>query len=134
MPSQYSQYSKEARKKPFPYRSVYLDFQFFRDFSDKRTMIYESIRPGKRTGDPKVTNLRALKYNPDGTIEFKVNFDDEYQLLPVRQMRYVHNVVFPPLHSARLKIKKSKWDHLQELKAHIPSDFHEYYDNIPFEI
>uniref|UniRef100_A0A1B6K9A6 Uncharacterized protein n=1 Tax=Graphocephala atropunctata TaxID=36148 RepID=A0A1B6K9A6_9HEMI len=132
LPSQYAQYAREARKKPFPYRSVYLDFSFFHDFSKKETTIYDSIRPGKKSGDPKVQDLRALRYNPNGTIEFKVSFDDEYAVLPVRQNKTM-SVTFPRLHNARLKIKKSKWDHLQELKAHIPNDCHDYYDNIPFE-
>lgn len=133
LPSEYALYAKEARKQPFPYRSRYLDFSFFTDYSKKENMTYDSIRPGKRAGDPKVQDLRALKYNPNGTIEFKVNFDDDYSLLPVRPNKTV-SAVFLCLHNARLKIKKSKWDHLQELKAHIPCDCHDYYDNIPYKI
>lgn len=129
---QYAQLAREARKYSFPYRSEYLDFTFFRDLSQKETMTYESIRPGKKLGNPKVTDLRALRYNPNGTIDYKLNFDDDYTPLPVRVKPISGCVNFPQLNSSRLKIKKSKWDHLQELKAHIPTDCHDYYDNIPF--
>lgn len=96
-------------------------------------MVYESIRPGKRLGDPKVTDIRALKHKPDGTIEYKINFDEEYAPLPVRPKQIRAIVEFPHLNNERIKIKKTKWDHLQELKAHIPVDCHNYYDNIPYE-
>lgn len=130
LPSQYAELTKQARKKPFPYRSIYLDHTFFVDFSKKNTIAYESIRPGKKIGDPTVHDLRALRYNPDGTVEWKINFEDGYKPLP-RRRREV-STEFLPLHGSRLKIKKSKWDHLQALKSHIPVDCHPYYDNIPY--
>ncbi|KAG8333225.1 hypothetical protein J6590_005982 [Homalodisca vitripennis] len=38
---------------------------------------------------------------------------------------------FPQLYSARLKIPRSKFNHLQELKMILPSDYHAFYDNLP---
>lgn len=39
----------------------------------------------------------------------------------------------PPLYSSRRRIKKKKFEDLQQLKRSIPIDFHDFYDNIPFE-
>ncbi|KAG8251931.1 hypothetical protein J6590_069594 [Homalodisca vitripennis] len=38
----------------------------------------------------------------------------------------------PSLHKTRLKIKKRKYNDLQDLKAIVPSDYHRFYDDLPF--
>lgn len=135
LPSQYSQLTQQARKKPFPYRSTYLAYDFFFDFSNKDTMRYESVRPGKKAGDPTVHDLKALRYKPDGTVEFKIDFDDDYTELPARKKEVRREITgnFPKLNKTMLKVTKAKWQHLQELKNHIPVDCHAFYDNIPHE-
>lgn len=54
---------------PSPFRTK-CDHSFFKDFT---TLKYcSSIRPGRKVGDPTVTDLKAIKYNPEGFIEFKL--------------------------------------------------------------
>lgn len=84
--------------------------------------------------DPTVNQLRCLKYCPDGTIYFKLSFDqDEYQILPQRPSKK-HVCLLPKsMYKQRLTISKKKWDHLQSLKPYIPLDTHSYYNEIPFQ-
>ncbi|KAK3800356.1 hypothetical protein RRG08_052741 [Elysia crispata] len=91
----------------------------------------KSIKPGKKATAPNVTNLRALKYTPDGSMFFKTSFADDWELLPLPR-----NDVIPVngpdrLYSSRLKIKQSKYDHLQSLKSVFLKDAHAFYDNLP---
>lgn len=94
---------------------------------------YKSIRPFKRVGDPAVTNLRALKYNTDGSILYKLRHPETYRSLPTRVQTF--NVTpfenIPRLYSARIPIKKEKYQHLQELKNTMEKDYHNFYDNLP---
>ncbi|KAF0758596.1 MULE domain-containing protein [Aphis craccivora] len=39
---------------------------------------YGSLRPGKDAGDPTVTNIKAIRYNCNGTIDYKLDFNHEY--------------------------------------------------------
>lgn len=52
----------EARKKPAPYDTYFPDYSFFKDYS--KHLKYQSIRPGRRTVDPTVTDSRVLEYSP----------------------------------------------------------------------
>ncbi|KAF2888935.1 hypothetical protein ILUMI_17238 [Ignelater luminosus] len=82
------------------------------------TLCIASIRPGKRIGDPTVTDLRALKYNPNGTIQYKLRFGDAWQNLPLR-MNNITAIPFaelPALYKERLPINNEKFNHLQILK------------------
>ncbi|CAG4954258.1 unnamed protein product [Parnassius apollo] len=81
LPSQYGVLSKEARPKQ-PYIVEYLSYEFFEDYTQKNTFVYDSIRPGRTTNDPTVTDLRVLQYNANGIIKYKLSFDAEYQELP----------------------------------------------------
>lgn len=47
-------------------------------------MAYNSIRPGKKTGDPNVINIRLIYYSPNGLIKVKLNFDGDFVDLPQR--------------------------------------------------
>lgn len=57
-----------------PYVVKYLDHSFFRKFRDLNYF-------------KTVTNLRALKYNPDGKIEFKLHHSDEWTDLSITQRK-----------------------------------------------
>ncbi|CAH1109431.1 unnamed protein product [Psylliodes chrysocephalus] len=87
--SDYARITKEAEKKN-PYVVKIPDFDFFTNFNHKPLLKYDSIRPGKVTSDPVVTNLRALEYLPKGEINFKINFNDEFQTLPRRPKAIKH--------------------------------------------
>lgn len=52
--------TREARRRPFPYGSNFVGYDFFKEYSDNRFIIYESIGPGKTTADPTVVISRRL--------------------------------------------------------------------------
>lgn len=134
LPSQYAMISKEARIKPFPYDVVIPDYTFFKDYSRKDYLVYESIRPGRVAGDRCVTDIRVLRYNTNGTIDYKLMYSDEYMRLPRRAKPIESLLLEPPqLHDGPQKITKTKFNHLQELKTVIPNDCHEFYNNLIFE-
>lgn len=130
-PSNYVEKIREVRPQQ-PYDVKYLSHEYFKEFSSLQ--YYDTIRPGKRVGDPVVSDIRELRYLPDGTIQYKLGFNDNHKMLPqTRHARKpsVHDTV-GPLYTAPLKIKKSKYDHLQQLKTCIPQDYHAFYDNLLF--
>lgn len=94
---------------------------------------FVSIRPGKKVNDPTVNDIKVIKYSPDGNIQVKLGFDNEFQALPGRKKdKPVPDLtMFSQLRSRSIKIKKQKWDHLQQLKAVLPKDCHLFYDNLP---
>lgn len=134
LPSQYTNIARTARTYPMPYDSRTVDYSFFTDFSIN--LIYKTIRPGKKTNDPTVTDLRVLVYKPDGTIWYKLNFDDPLEILPQRPQKNTNDQPmskFPKLYSAKLPISQRKYKDLQDLKAVLPASCHSFYDNIPFK-
>uniref|UniRef100_A0A2S2NB05 Uncharacterized protein n=1 Tax=Schizaphis graminum TaxID=13262 RepID=A0A2S2NB05_SCHGA len=97
-------------------------------------MIYSSIRPERSSGDPTITDLRMLQYEPNGVIlYYKFNFDDELKELPGRPKKGQSISSFPNLYTSETKIPLDKWNDLQFLKGMMPSDTHSFYDNIPCE-
>lgn len=68
-----------------------------------------TIRPGIKVGDPVVTDIRSLKYKPEGVIQYKVSYADEYKDLTKRRNATVPTgrEVIPPLYTGPLQIKKS---------------------------
>lgn len=133
LPSQYATITKEARKVPSPYEVITPDYTFFNDFSLKNYLIYESIRPGRGAGDHCVVDIRALRYNPSGTIDYKLHFADDFNPLPRRPKKITCLIdSVPSLYESRQPITKTKYDHLQELKSVIPRDCHSFYDNLPY--
>ncbi|XP_057176831.1 uncharacterized protein LOC130545917 [Triplophysa rosa] len=130
LPAEYVNLMKRARVKPHPYEVKYIDHTFFQDFTKLR--LCKSLRPGVRPGDPTVHNIRAIRYNNNGTMDFKIDHSDDCHPHPSHQLRNStsdsHTVT--PLYSDRLKIKELKFKHLQDLKEVIPKDFHSFYDNL----
>lgn len=133
IPSQFLLHTAQARSTPTPYRAVMLDHTFFQNFDTN--VKYTSIRPGRKSGDPTVNELRVIHYDPSGVIMFKLNFDDDLKELPFRSARgwngFQSIESFPRLHKSRLPITLDKWTDLQALKQYIPRDCHYFYDNIP---
>lgn len=139
LPIDYINVTKESRKtvkiddsvinKPFD--AMYLNYDFFNNYNEPRLIRFSSIRPGRNKNDPTVAQLRSLKYLPSGGVKFKVNFNDEYNDLPIRIKEYTGNTEPTPLHNDQLPIQPCKWKHLQDLKPVIPSEYHYFYDNLP---
>ncbi|WAR05509.1 hypothetical protein MAR_020878 [Mya arenaria] len=72
---------------------------------------YTSIRPGTKTGDPVVTDNRALKYDPNGMIMYKQC--DEYNHLRRKAKRQDVSTEVQPLHKGPLPIKRSQYQQPQ---------------------
>lgn len=83
-----------------------------------------------------MTDLRALRYSPNGDVYYKLRFRDEWQALPQRRDKQVKVLDWNELsnlYQDRRKIKKQKFEHLQELKRSIPTDYHDFYNNLLYE-
>ncbi|XP_039296260.1 uncharacterized protein LOC120354091 [Nilaparvata lugens] len=61
VPADYVTATKEAREKPFPYEVKYLTHDFFKDYTVPNLQYYESIRPGRKSGDPVLTD-RVVRF------------------------------------------------------------------------
>ena len=72
----------------------------------------------KKSGDPTVHDLRALKYNPDGQVRFKLKFGSESQwnTLPQRIRIPEEPFEWTGLFKGPVSISKRKFDDLQSLK------------------
>ena len=126
-PSDYLALMRAARPKQ-PYAVHSLEYTFFKDF-EKLNSNYSSIRPGKRAGDPVVTDIRALRYETTGKVLFKLCHCNDWTVLPCR--RNITAFCQPKmLHNLALKISADKYNHLQDLKAVIPSEHHAFYDSL----
>lgn len=133
VPADYVQVCQTARESPRPYHVEYLDYTFFRNF--EKLKFIPSIRPGRKTGDPTVTDIRALQYNPDGTILFKTRHVEEWKSLPHRYKKQTHQILtydeLPRLYSNPIPIKAEKYQHLMSLKSTLQRDYHDFYDSLP---
>uniref|UniRef100_A0A034WBB7 Uncharacterized protein n=1 Tax=Bactrocera dorsalis TaxID=27457 RepID=A0A034WBB7_BACDO len=134
VPADYIGLCKGARKKPEPYDVTYLDHTFFKSF--KNVSFFKTIRPGRGTGDSKVTDIRALKYTPDGEIFFKLRFPHEWKILPQRKCMHLAPLLWynlDQLYHEKRPISKRKYEDLQSLKVTLPKDYHKFYDELPHE-
>lgn len=94
LPLDYLKITKCVRIKPFSYDVKLCDFSFFKQYQTN-IQRYESIRSGTETGNLiTVTDIRALRYNIDGTIEFKTNFDEDYCDLKLVQNRRKKRLIY----------------------------------------
>ncbi|KAF6216788.1 hypothetical protein GE061_001138 [Apolygus lucorum] len=114
-----------------PYNVRVVDFSFFKRHEDRCSLT--SLRPGKKSGDPTVMDIRQLKYTKDGLIFYTLDYSEDWIILPQRR-KSSHNDsdVVAPLYSRPRPISKSKYDHLQELKAVIEKDHHAFYDSLTY--
>jgi len=69
-PSDYIVLMRTARPR-HPYIVNSIDFSFFKDF-DGMSSNFSSIRPGKKAGDPVVTDVRGFQYRGNGEVLYKL--------------------------------------------------------------
>ncbi|XP_072378606.1 uncharacterized protein [Diabrotica undecimpunctata] len=134
IPAEYISIVKHARKLPAPYVVKYLEHTYFKKF--EKIQFFKSIRPGRSKGDPKVTDIRALRYESNGSILYKTFYKDKWQPLPQRRSSRFYSCKtsdLTQLHQNRRKITLRKFEDLQEIKKTLPSDYHKYYDDLPHE-
>ncbi|KAJ8884549.1 hypothetical protein PR048_016406 [Dryococelus australis] len=58
---------RSAKKNPRPYVVKYVNHEYFKQFDQHHL-------PGRKAGEPAVTDLRALRYCPNGNIFYKLRF------------------------------------------------------------
>lgn len=131
VPADYVDVCKKARTNPFPYTVNYLNFEYFKKYSSLK--IVPSIRPGKKSGDPTVNQIHALKYNEEGFIEYKLNFSDPWKILQqrIKPFNPIQLDNIPKLFETQPKISEDKFKHLQELKKSLKQDYHSFHDSLP---
>lgn len=126
-PSEYIARMRMARRE-LPYNIKFLDYKFFKKYDMPSN--FTSIRPGKRKLDPVVVDIRQLKYLPDGKVLFTLDYSENWQTLDYkREVRALES--YKPLYKTQLPISDDKDNHLQELKAVIEKDHHQFYDTLP---
>ncbi|XP_052770803.1 ring-infected erythrocyte surface antigen-like [Mya arenaria] len=99
-----------------PYKVEYVDHHFFKDYS--KLLYYTSIWPGHGVGTPVVTDIRVLKYTVDGNILYKLNYSDREfcELRKPRNASHSFTEYVPAAYVKPLVLKKSKYQHLQQIK------------------
>ncbi|KAF2897835.1 hypothetical protein ILUMI_08336 [Ignelater luminosus] len=114
IPMDYVARMRVARPKQ-TYKIKVLDYDFFYKYDDLPTNL-PSLRPGKKAGDPTVTDIRKLRYLPSGEIQYKLELTEEWKTLPQRRNNIKQKVLVKRLYQRDLEISESKYKHLQELK------------------
>lgn len=133
-PMDYIARMRQARPKQ-PYDVKVLDHRFFKNFEAQESNLV-SLRPGRRSGDPVVTDICRLKFKPDGKIYYKIDFEQEWEVLSQRRTAAAAASPFihpKPLYKEPLKINESKYRDLQSLKTMIEKDHHSFYDNLAYK-
>ncbi|KAJ4430833.1 hypothetical protein ANN_19424 [Periplaneta americana] len=126
-PASYVQMIKEARcGKQEQYKVKYLCHEFFKDYSE--IQYYKSIRPGNTVGEPCVTDISALKYTPNVGIIYKLNFDNDWKLIPRRPNTIIGSE--KQLYAGPIPISTQKYVDLMSLKPVIPRDYHPFYEGL----
>lgn len=132
-PGDYVSRMRTARpKKPYIVKQV--DHTFFMDYENQLNN-YKSIRPGRKTGDATVVDIRALQYLPSGVVKFKLRHSDDWSILPQRRPTKFIKSTMPltALYNSPRKLKTEKFDQLQELKSALPVEYHSFYDSLLYE-
>lgn len=134
LPSDYIKATEEARL-TLPLKARLLHHGDFRNYDDSRLFRYNSIRPGKGSGDDTVQDLRLLHYDPNGEISFKTDFDDDLKPLPRRPKTPTCGYEkIEALYMEELKISAKRYKDLQDLKVVLPAKTHGFYDNLKHEL
>ena len=114
-----------------PYNVKVVNHTFFKNF-DALPTNFISIRPGKKAGDPVVTDIRALKYLSNGNVYFKLSLADNWAEHPCKRNTATRRRILKAdkLYSEPINISKEKFDSLQSLKPLMPWQYHAFYDSL----
>jgi hypothetical protein len=126
-PSDYISRMSQARPSQ-PYIVHHLDFTFFQNYEGVPGG-FTSIRPGKKTGDPTVTDIRGLLY-VNGDVKYKLRHSDNWTTLPQRRINILETREPARLYSSPQKIDPTKFNHLQSLKQYMHRDYHFFFDSL----
>ncbi|KAL4716612.1 hypothetical protein ACJJTC_008247 [Scirpophaga incertulas] len=114
VPAEYISICRSARKKPRPYEVKYLNYKFFKKFSE--------FNFSKPFGLADLKEMLRFRYSGSS--------------LPQRKSSSVTPVSFTGLqnlYSDRPKICAKKFEDLQYLKNTLPKDYHSYYVSLPHD-
>lgn len=94
------------------------------------------MRPGSKKGDRVVTDIVYLKYEENGNIYFKTDFNNEWEIL--LQKKLISTFLGEPkqlksLYDEPLSITESKFKDLQSLRQVIEPDHHIFYDQLKYK-
>jgi hypothetical protein len=96
-----------------PYTAHQLDYTLFKDYENLPDN-HHSTRPGRKSGEPTVAEIRVLKY-VNGEVFYKAIHIKEWE--QHLQQRTKHKKVEPKqLYWQQLKIEQRKYESLQILK------------------
>lgn len=113
-------YSKKLGRHLDPIMQKFQNTVFFKDCSLATNHRYSSIRPGKKIHDPVINDIKCIRHLPEGIIQVKWDYNANYIDLPVRPRMLQPITQYPQLLKSACKIKKKKWQHLQEIKSVLP--------------
>ena len=119
-----------ARIRPSPYHVIPFHHH---DFMTLTGSYVNSIRPGKKTGDPTVYKLRALQYTTSGNIRYKLDFASTTDWKDIPQRINMPTTLFKwkRLFNFQQPISLRKFNDLQSMKLVLPKEAHHYYDTLP---
>ena len=129
-PRDYVVVMETARSRPAPYKVMQVKNQ---DFKKLTGGYVTTIRPGKKSGDPTVHELRGLRYQSNGNILYKLGYGSncEWEVMP----RRIHIPDVPlswvSIFGGRQPISLRKFNDLQSMKHVLPSHTYHYFDTLP---
>lgn len=131
-PRDYIIIMKTARINPFPFS---VNEICYNDVTRLNGQYLQSIRPGRKVGDPTVHSLRGLMYTKDRQVLYKLTFHENssWQNLPQRINWPNVPYSFVRLFESPIKLRESKFRDLMSMKSILPKNVHSFYDNLPFE-
>lgn len=130
VPEQYLEICRNSRKNPRPLNAELLDFKFFKNYN--KNLFVDSIRPGKKTNDPTVFDIRALKYESKKMF-YKLSHDatESFKQIPgTTNTKFNATQKFQQLNKNKIPIGISKEKDLRSLKDSIPQQYHYFYANL----
>lgn len=99
---------------------------FFKDY--KEIMPISSIKPKNHN----VNDIVMIKYSKDGTVSCKTSYAEEcWQVLYDKDDRIDEYPDRPQLFNEKIKIKYTKYCHLQSMLKVVPLEHHDFYKNLP---
>ncbi|GFN93547.1 hypothetical protein PoB_002005300 [Plakobranchus ocellatus] len=118
-----------ARQVPFPY---YVREVHFTDSFKLSVPYLKSVRPGKRAGDPTVSDVCCYQYNGSlCSVSYKLGWEDPWTTLPARLNNDRKDLI--PMFDSRLKVNARKFADLQSMKSVMPAYAQHFYDTLPHE-
>lgn len=126
-PSDYIAIMRQVRPNQ-PYIVNYLDYTFFKNYENVSGN-FLSIRPGNKSGDSTVNDIRGLLFTKN-EVKYKIRHSQAWKKLPQKRSELQVQTEVHSLYKNQLKIELTKYKQLQSLKKYMHKDHHSFYDNL----